>query len=85
MTSALLSRNDLNSFGASSGCKLAGTQNNRDASFSSAEGEGGRDGIEKLLPKEGRSGSPAAATSIDMRRIAARLFSSWTTAAGLDS
>jgi hypothetical protein len=75
--SVLLSRKLLNSVGASSGCRRAGTQNNRDESSSLADDEGilgraaaFRDG------REGRSGSPAAPTSIDMRRKACRLLSS---------
>ena len=81
--SALLSRNVLNSVGASSGCSLAGTQNNLEESSSDAVGEGAF-GIAAGF-NVGRSGSPAAWTSIDILRNACRLLSSCATAAGLVS
>lgn len=67
--------NVLNSFGASSGCKRAGTQNNLDGSSSSASADGATGGTPKLEPKLGRSGSMEL-TSIDMRLIACRLLNS---------
>lgn len=67
--STLSSMNVLNSFGASSGCNRAGTQNSLEGSSSSESCEGGRAGIPKPGPKEGRSGS-AVSTFIDMRRMA---------------
>jgi hypothetical protein len=76
------SMNVLNSFGASSGCNLAGTQNNLEASFSSSDPFGATVGI--TPPKEGRSGS-AVSTFIDIRRMACKLLNSCATAAGLDS
>jgi hypothetical protein len=81
--SALLSKNDLNSFGANSGCRRAGTQKSREAS-SSLECDEGALGMPAALSC-GRSGSSVAPTLIDMRLRACRLLSSCATAAGLDS
>lgn len=81
--SALLSRNVLNSFGASSGCRRAGTQNNREAS-SSLELAEGASGIPAALSC-GKSGSSVAPTCIDILLKACRLLSSWASPAGLDS
>jgi hypothetical protein len=81
--STFSSMNVLNSFGANSGCSLAGTQNNFDGSSSSVKLAGATDGTLNPEAKEGRSGSEA--TSIDIRRIACRLLNSCATAAGLDS
>jgi len=67
-------------FGASSGWTLAGTQNSRDGSSSSASCDGATVGTVQPELKEGRSGS-AACTSIDILRMACRLLSSWATAA----
>jgi len=72
--SALPSRNVLNSFGASSGCNLAGTQNNLAESSSEAVGDGAL-GIAAGF-RVGKSGSPAACTSIDILRRACRLLNS---------
>jgi hypothetical protein len=82
--SALLSRKDLNSLGASSGWRRAGTQNNLDESSSLSDDDGAMPGIPAGL-REGRSGSPAAATSMDILLRACKLLNSWATAAGLDS
>ena len=62
--SALLSKNDLNSFGANSGCRRAGTQNNLEAS-SSLEVDEGALGIPAAL-NCGRSGSSVAPTLMDI-------------------
>lgn len=67
--------NVLNSFGASSGCSRAGTQNNLEGSSSSSSCDGAIDTAPKSAPKLGRSGSMEL-TSIDIRRIACRLLSS---------
>lgn len=81
--SALPSRNVLNSFGANSGCKRAGTQNNREES-SSLEVEDGAFGIPAALSC-GKSGSSAAPTFIDILLKACRLLNSCASPAGLDS
>lgn len=81
--SALLSKNDLNSFGANSGWRRAGTQKSREASSSLACEEGAL-GIPAALSC-GKSGSSVAPTLIDIRLRACRLLNSCATAAGLDS
>lgn len=79
--SILSSINVLNSIGASSGCKRAGTQKSFDSSSSdTAGGEGG----ELADWNEGRSGS-ALLTPIDILRMACRLLNSWARPAGLFS
>ena len=72
----LVSTNVLNSFGANSGCNLAGTQYSREAASSSSAWVGARVGMKEALLKDGKSGSPAALTSIDIRRKACRLLNS---------
>jgi hypothetical protein len=81
--SALPSRNVLNSFGASSGCSRAGTQNSLDESSSLAVGDGAL-GIAAAF-NCGRSGSSVAPTDMDIRLSACRLLSSCASPAGLDS
>jgi hypothetical protein len=83
--STFSSINVLNSLGASSGCRRAGTQNSFEASCSSSFSEKfcGALGRPNLL-NDGRSGSEVF-TSIDMRRIACRLLNSCANPAGLDS
>ena len=82
MVSTFSSMKVLNSLGASSGCKRAGTQKSLEGSSSSEKCCGGAGTLKDW--KEGRSGS-AVLTSMDMRRIACRLLSSWARPAGLDS
>lgn len=81
--SALLSKNVLNSLGASSGCSRAGTQNNLEES-SSLDVEDGALGIPAALSC-GRSGSSVAPMCIDILRSACKLLSSCAMPAGLDS
>jgi hypothetical protein len=81
--SALLSRKVLNSLGANSGCRLAGTQNNLEVSSSLAV-EDGALGIPAAFSC-GKSGSSAAPTIMDILLNACRLLSSWANPAGLDS
>jgi len=72
--SALLSKKVLNSLGANSGCSLAGTQKSVEASSSDDVGEG-TVGVAAGV-RDGRSGSPAACTSMDILRSACRLLNS---------
>ena len=79
------SKKFLNADGSSSGCTLAGTQSSRDGSASSSSPVGAIGGISMSDTPENcsRSGSVVFPTSMDMRRRACRLLSSWAMSLGL--
>jgi hypothetical protein len=85
MVCTRFSKNLLNSIGASSGCTFAGTQNSLEGSSSSSPPVGATVGMSETPWNDGRSGSLVLPTSIDIRRKACKLLSSWATAAGVDS